>query len=186
MKEEYVSAAQALEKLKAGNKNYINAKTGSGDVSPERRLDTSVNGQKPYAIVISCSDSRVIPEYIFSTGIGELFVIRVAGNVIDNFQLGSIEYAAEHLGCKIAVVLGHTQCGAVGSAMKKNSGYVGFITDEIMRAIGEERDSVKASVLNVKHSVLKIKKQLNHIDGLEVVGALYRTDSGIVDFDLDI
>ena len=186
MKEENVSALQALEKLKAGNKIYINAKTGSGDVSSERRLDTSVNGQKPYAIVISCSDSRVIPEYIFSTGIGELFVIRVAGNVIDNYQLGSIEYAAEHLGCKLAVVLGHTQCGAVGSAMKKNSGYVGFITDEIMRAIGEERDSVKASVLNVKHSVSKIKKQLNHIEGLEVVGALYRTDSGIVDFDLDI
>ncbi|MBD5100682.1 MAG: carbonic anhydrase [Clostridiales bacterium] len=184
MKEEYVSAALALERLKAGNKNYIDAKIASNDVSPELRLDTSKNGQKPYAIIISCSDSRVIPEYVFSAGIGELFVARVAGNVIDNFQLGSIEYAAEHLGCKLAVVLGHTQCGAVGSAMKKNSGYVGFITDEIMRAIGEERDPVKASILNVKHSVSKIKNLLKNIEGLQVTGALYHTDSGIVDFDI--
>ena len=117
MKEEYVSASLALERLKAGNKNYIDAKKGSSDVSPEIRLETSKNGQKPYAIIISCSDSRVIPEYIFSAGIGELFVVRVAGNVIDNFQLGSIEYAAEHLGCKLVVALGHTQCGAVVSAM---------------------------------------------------------------------
>ncbi|MBD5086270.1 MAG: carbonic anhydrase [Clostridiales bacterium] len=184
MKEEYVSASLALERLKAGNKNYIDAKKGSSDVSPEIRLETSKNGQKPYAIIISCSDSRVIPEYIFSAGIGELFVVRVAGNVIDNFQLGSIEYAAEHLGCKLVVALGHTQCGAVGSAMKKNSGYVGFITDEIMRAIGEERDPVKASILNVKQSVSKIKNLLKNIQGLQVAGALYHTDSGIVDFDI--
>ena len=186
MKEEYVSASQALERIKAGNKIYINAKTGSGDVSPETRLDTSKNGQKPYAVIITCSDSRVIPEYIFSAGIGELFVVRVAGNVIDNYQLGSIEYAVEHLGCKLVVVLGHTQCGAVGAAMKKNNGYVGFITDEIMRAIGEERDLIKASILNVKHSVCKIKDMLNNIKDLQVTGALYRTDSGIVDFDLEI
>lgn len=186
MKEEYVSASVALERLKEGNKNYLYAKIGSGDVSSERRLDTSQNGQKPYAIIISCSDSRVIPEYVFSAGIGELFVVRIAGNVIDNHQLGSIEYAAEHLGCKLAVVLGHTQCGAVGSAMKKNSGYVSFITDEIMRAIGEESDLVKASILNVRHSVSKIKNLLKDIQDLQVIGALYRTDSGIVDFDLEI
>lgn len=172
-----------LERLKAGNKDYLNAKTGSGDISPEIRLHTSKYGQKPYAVIVSCSDSRVIPEYIFSAGLGELFVIRVAGNVMDNHQLGSIEYAVEHLGCNLVVVLGHTQCGAVGAAVKKNGGFVGFITDEIRRAIGEERDGVKGSILNVKQSVSKIKNALKS-DGLQVVGALYNTESGAVDFDL--
>lgn len=106
-------------------------------------MHTSKNGQKPYAVIVSCSDSRVIPECIFSAGIGDLFVIRVAGNVIDKYQLGSIEYAAEHLCCKLVVVLGHTQCGAVGAAKGKCGGFVGFITDEIRRAVGTETDAVK-------------------------------------------
>ncbi|MDE5667303.1 MAG: carbonic anhydrase [Clostridia bacterium] len=178
-----MSAGAALERLKAGNSVYLNARTGSGDVSPELRAVTSRNGQKPYAVIIACSDSRVIPEYIFSAGIGELFVIRVAGNVIDNHQLGSIEYATEHLGCKLVVVLGHTQCGAVGACLKQNGGFVRFITDEIRRAVGDETDAVKASILNVKQSVAKIRKLING-DGLQVVGALYRTDSGKVEFDL--
>ena len=93
MQKECVCASAALQRLKDGNKIYLNAKIGSGDVSPERRQDTSENGQKPYAVIVGCSDSRVIPEYIFSAGLGELFVVRVAGNVIDNHQLGSIEYA---------------------------------------------------------------------------------------------
>lgn len=183
MKEEYVSASSALEKLKAGNKIYINSKTGCGDVSPEKRLFTSENGQKPYAVIVSCSDSRVIPECIFSAGIGDLFVIRVAGNVIDNHQLGSIEYAVEHLGCKLVVVLGHTLCGAVGASLKQNGGFVRFITDEIRRAVGGETDAVKASILNVKQSVSKIENLLNKSDGLRVIGALYHTESGVVDFD---
>lgn len=186
MQEEYVSPSDALERLKEGNRNYLNAKTGSGDISPEKRLYTSKNGQKPYAVIVSCSDSRVIPESIFSAGIGDLFVIRVAGNVIDNHQLGSIQYAAEHLNCKLIVVLGHTGCGAVCAAAKQNGGYIKFITDEIRRAIGEECDAVKASILNVKQSVSKIRSLLKDIQGLQVTGALYRTDSGEVDFDLDI
>lgn len=104
--------AKALEKLKAGNASYIDAKVNSEDISQAKRTDTLVNGQKPYAIIITCSDSRVIPENIFMTGIGELFVIRIAGNVIDEHQLGSIEYAASHLGAPLIVVMGHTHCGA--------------------------------------------------------------------------
>ena len=92
-----LSADEALEKLKSGNQIYMNSRTGSGDISPEKRLDTCLNGQKPYAIIITCSDSRVIPESVFGAGIGELFVIRVAGNVMDDHQLGSVEYAASHL-----------------------------------------------------------------------------------------
>ena len=86
-------ALNALERLKEGNKVYIDSANSVGDVSPERRMYTSQHGQKPYAVIVSCSDSRVIPESIFSAGVGDLFVIRVAGNVIDNVQLGSIEYA---------------------------------------------------------------------------------------------
>ncbi|MDE6273568.1 MAG: carbonic anhydrase, partial [Clostridiales bacterium] len=107
--QEAISAQVALKRLKAGNANYLNATTGLGDISPEKRAETSINGQNPYAVVVSCSDSRVIPECIFSAGIGELFVVRVAGNVIDQHALGSIEYAVEHLGCRLIVVLGHTQ-----------------------------------------------------------------------------
>ena len=183
MQEKNISASEALERLKAGNKGYINSSTGVGDISPERRAYTSEHGQKPYAVIVSCSDSRVIPESIFSAGIGDLFVIRVAGNVIDNIQLGSIEYATEHLGCKLVVVLGHTGCGAVSAAVTQNSGYVKFITDEIKRAVGDETDAVKASVLNVKQSVCKIKNMLNNA-GVVVTGALYHTDSGVVDFDI--
>lgn len=183
MKDKNIAASDALEKLKEGNKIYVNSVKGVGDISPERRLYTSEHGQRPYAVIVSCSDSRVIPESIFSAGIGDLFVIRVAGNVIDNIQLGSIEYAAEHLGCKLVVVLGHTGCGAVCAAVEQNDGYVKFITDEIKHAIGDERDAVKASILNVKQSVAKIENLLNMTD-VKVLGALYHTDSGLVDFDL--
>ncbi|MDE6029314.1 MAG: carbonic anhydrase [Clostridiales bacterium] len=181
--EKNVSAGTALQKLKAGNQAYLRSVNGVGDISPERRLYTSQNGQRPYAVVVGCSDSRVIPESIFSAGIGDLFVIRVAGNVVDDIQLGSIQYATEHLGCKLVVVLGHTGCGAVGAASGHNDGFVKYITDEIKQAIGDEKDAVKASILNVKQSVTKIDKLLN-MDGVKVVGALYHTDSGLVDFDL--
>ncbi|MDE6275331.1 MAG: carbonic anhydrase [Clostridia bacterium] len=182
MQKEYVTASDALQKLKEGNSTYLNSKTSLGDISPQKRMSASENGQSPYAVIVTCSDSRVIPESIFCAGIGDLFVVRVAGNVIDNHQLGSIEYATEHLGCKLIVVLGHTQCGAVGAATHKNNGYISFITDEIKRAIGEEFDPIKATILNVNHSVEKIKKSLNLNDDLKIIGALYHTDSGIVDF----
>lgn len=184
MQEKHISALNALERLKQGNKIYINSAKSAGDISPEKRLYTSVHGQKPYAVIVSCSDSRVIPECIFSAGIGDLFVIRVAGNVIDNHQLGSIEYAAEHLGCKLVVVLGHTGCGAVSAAVKQNGGYIKFITDEIRQAVGEETDSVKASILNVKRSISKIETMQNITEGLLITGALYRTETGAVDFDI--
>lgn len=174
-------AFNALERLKEGNKLYINSVKAVGDISPEKRFATYKDGQHPYAVIISCADSRVIPESIFSAGIGDLFVIRVAGNVIDNFQLASIEYAVEHLACRLVLVLGHTGCGAVGAALKQNKGYIKFITDEISRAIGTESDTVKASILNVNQSVGAIKARIK-ADGLIVTGALYHTESGIVDF----
>ena len=175
-------AHTALMRLKEGNKTYINAERCVGDISPAIRRETSQNGQHPYAVIVSCADSRVIPESIFSAGIGELFVIRVAGNVVDNVQLGSVEYAVEHLGARLVLVLGHTGCGAVGAALIENHGYVKHITDEIKRAIGNETNAEKASILNVKQSVAKIKNALSTTENLCVCGALYHTDSGIVDF----
>ena len=186
MQEKITVVMSALRRLKEGNKIYINSAKGVGDISLEKRRDTFTNGQHPYAVIVSCADSRVIPEAIFSAGIGDLFVIRVAGNVVDNFQLGSIQYAVEHLGCKLVLVLGHTGCGAVGAALHQNHGYVKHITDEIKRAIGQEVDAEKASILNVNQSVNKIKELLTETDGLHVCGALYHTDSGIVDFEINV
>ena len=113
-----ISASEAKNRLIEGNRLYLDAASSGADISPAKRKETAENGQYPYAIVVTCSDSRVIPESIFSAGIGELFVIRVAGNVLDDHQLGSIEYAADHLGTKLIVLLGHTKCGAVGAAIE--------------------------------------------------------------------
>ena len=185
--ENTVSAETALQMLKNGNQKYLNAENGSGDISAETRTNTLKNGQKPYAVIVTCSDSRVIPEYIFSADIGDLFVIRVAGNVMDDHQLGSIEYAAEHLGIRLIVVLGHDHCGAVDAAINHDpDGYIKFITDEIKLAIGSETDDYKACCLNVRRSVeiieesMEIRHEEEH--GLKVIGALYRLASGIVEF----
>jgi carbonic anhydrase len=112
-----MNAEEALERLKEGNRRYVGG-ADAGDVSASVREDKARNGQRPYAVVIACSDSRVIPETIFNAGIGDLFVIRVAGNVIDPHQLGSVEYAAAHLHCPLVLVLGHTGCGAVSAALE--------------------------------------------------------------------
>ena len=177
-----MNSKDALERLKKGNLTYLTAEKNCGDISPAIRKKTYSEGQQPYAVIVTCSDSRVIPESIFSAGIGELFVIRAAGNVIDNVQLGSIEYAAGHLGCPLAVVLGHSKCGAVDAAVNhKPTGFVKFITDEIRKAVGDEKEDIKACCMNVLQSVKRIKDSLE-IDGLEVVGAVYHIDSGKVEF----
>lgn len=183
-----VSADDALAKLKKGNETYLNANSNPADVSPAIRKETMVNGQFPYAIVITCSDSRCIPEAVFSAGIGDIFTIRVAGNVMDNHQLGSVEYAAEHLGSRLCVVLGHTNCGAVGATLEGGApeGYVKTLTDSIKEAIGSETDPDKACRLNVENSVKQIKDKV-HIpdeDGLafKVVGAVYNIGDGTVEF----
>lgn len=186
-----IKPAEALTKLKAGNAQYIDAKVNCKDISQARRTDTLVNGQKPYAIIITCSDSRVIPENIFMAGIGDLFVIRIAGNVIDEHQLGSIEYAASHLGAPLIVVMGHTHCGAIDAAINHDpEGYIKFITDKIKAAIGEEKDPYKAACMNVKSCEAEIEasleiQEVEHQEGLRVIGALYHLENGVVDFLLD-
>ena len=183
-----ISATEAKKKLIEGNQKYLEAKAGTGDISKAIRLQTAEQGQHPYAIVITCSDSRVIPESIFSAGIGDLFVIRVAGNVLDNHQLGSIEYAAEHLGTKLIVMLGHTRCGAVGAVLAGHSGgFIDYLLKDIALAIGDEKDAFKASCLNVQHGVQRIRHELKihpieDEKGLEVIGAIYHIEDGTVEF----
>ena len=183
-----ISAEEAKKKLIEGNQKYLDAKAGTGDISKALRLKTAEEGQHPYAIVITCSDSRVIPEGIFSAGIGDLFVIRVAGNVLDNHQLGSIEYAAEHLGTKLIVMLGHTRCGAVGAVLAGHSGgFIDYLLKDIALAIGDEKDAFKASCLNVQHGVQRIRHELKihpieDEKGLEVIGAIYHIEDGTVEF----
>ena len=184
----YTCAAEDAEKmLIEGNQRYVAAKAASLDAS-EEVLKASRQGQKPYAVIITCSDSRVIPEAIFSAGIGDLFVIRVAGNVVGPFQLGSIEYAAEHLGTSLIVVLGHDNCGAVDAALNhQNDGYIKCITDEILKAVGDEKDEMKACRLNVQHNCETIESSLRiqhgeKNSGLKVIGAVYHLESGRVEF----
>lgn len=182
-----VRPEEAMELLIKGNERYVNALQGIGDVSPQARERTLTGGQHPYAIIISCADSRVIPEAIFSAGIGDLFVIRVAGNVIDNHQLGSIEYAAGHLGAGLVVVLGHNHCGAVDAAMNHNpEGYIKFITDEIVKAVGDEKNEYRACCLNALNSKALIEQSLeireDEKQGLKVIAAIYHLETGAVDF----
>ena len=168
------------EKLILGNQKYLT------DGNSELREQTAMNGQNPYAIVICCSDSRVIPEKIFSASIGDLFVIRVAGNVLDNHQLGSIEYAAAHLNCKLILLLGHTGCGAVSAALSGHSdGFISYIAEDILEAVGEEKDMDKACQLNVQHGVNRIKKEFNEhpeMPEIEIRGAVYDIRSGMVEW----
>ena len=176
-----MTADEARKMLIEGNRKYVKGRTASLDAS-EVVLKESVHGQKPYATIITCSDSRVIPEAIFSAGIGALFVIRVAGNVIDTNQLGSIEYAAEHLGTGLVVVLGHNHCGAVDAALHhENGGYIKSITDVILKAVGNEEDEMKACCLNVANSCRVIESSLD-IPSLKVIGAIYHLESGEVEF----
>ena len=183
-----IDAKEAKQRLIDGNLRYLDADTAKGDISPLVRRVTALNGQHPYAIVVTCSDSRVIPESIFSAGIGELFIVRVAGNVIDDHQLGSIEYAADHLGTKLILVLGHTGCGAVDSAIKGHAGgFIDSIIKDIELAIGDEKDPFKASCLNVKHGVEVIRHELeihpvHDPEGLVVAGAIYHIEDGRVEF----
>ena len=170
------------ERLIAGNTKW----RAAGESIQKLRNDTADHGQNPYAIVICCSDSRVIPEAIFSCGIGELFVIRVAGNVLDNHQLGSIEYAAAHLGCKLILVLGHTGCGAVNAAVSgKADGFISYITEDILEAAGEEKDPDQVCRLNVLHGCERIRREFaDHpeMPDVETLGAVYDIKTGAVEW----
>ncbi len=175
-----ISAEDALEILKRGNSDYVKC-PHIGNISQERRAFTSEFGQHPYAAIVTCSDSRVIPEAIFSAGIGDLFVIRSAGNTVDRFILDSLEYAVGHLGCNLVVVMGHTDCGAISTAMSHTVGHVISIIEDIRKFIAGEEDPYQAELKNIKASVDRIRRDMGR-ENLVVEGAHYHIDTGVVDF----
>lgn len=185
---EFTDAPSVIDYLKDQNEIFVRDEQNSGDLSEAKRRDTAKNGQKPYAVIVTCSDSRVPAEHIFNAGIGELFVIRTAGNVIGDHALGSVEYGMEHLGCKLVVVLGHTHCGAVDAALKGGAhGAIASITDEINSCVPSGCDAREAEILNVKNSISRIMasdiiKEMTADGTFRVVGAIYDIESGKVRF----
>lgn len=177
--------------LIAGNKEFMRNTQNLSPIGEERRLDL-VAGQDPYALIITCADSRVPPEHIFNAGLGDLFIVRNAGNVIGDFELGSIEYALDHLAIQYILVLGHEHCGAVESTLKTTdinavSEKLTTIVCEIDEAIGDITDAREAEILNTQNSIDKIKQNLVVAKFLEeknvlVEGAIYHIDSGEVVF----
>ena len=183
------SANEALAKLKEGNSHYI---VDSEDVNSTKEVRTGlVKGQKPYAIILSCADSRVIPESIFDANAGEIFVLRVAGNVANTSTIASIEYAVAHIGTKLIIVLGHQSCGAVTAALAggDNGHNLNHLLCHITPAIhnGESKevnDVVKRNAtLNAQY--LKDRSEIiNNAtkDGLEIRSAYYSLETGEVEY----
>ena len=184
----FVDAQSVQTYLEEQNAAYVKTGKNAGDISESKRKDTAENGQAPYAVIVTCSDSRVPAEHIFNAGIGELFVIRTAGNVIGDHALGSVEYGMEHLGAKLVVVLGHTNCGAVDAALNGGAhGYIATITDEISACLPAECAPRDAEILNVENSISRIMtseivSELTEDGASRVVGAIYNIESGTVEF----
>lgn len=143
-----VSADAALAKLKEGNARFVNSKVSESKPTAARRAETA-QSQHPFAIVLGCADSRTSPEIIFDQNIGDVFVVRNAGNLVDDHALGSIEYAVEHLGARLIVVLGHEKCGAVTAAVASSTapGHVESIVRDIQPAV----EAVKGSAGDATH-----------------------------------
>jgi carbonic anhydrase len=199
-----ISAAEALALLREGNRRFVANQSAAPGSSRERRAEL-VAGQEPFAIVLGCSDSRVPAEYIFDQGFGDLYVIRVAGNVVAPSQIGSVEFAAARFGTRLVVVLGHSQCGAIAATLEELLGKA--TTDSRnLRSIVERvrpsvetlltdrevmdldaivhhavRANVRASASHLRHGS-ELLEQLIEEDGLAVVGADYSLETGIVSF----
>lgn len=178
------STEEIKQYLIEGNQIYQKAIKNSGDISKTKRDDIYQDGQEPYAVIITCADSRVPPEHIFNAGLGELFVIRTAGNVVGDFEIGSVEYAVEHLGSKLVVIMGHTHCGAVEAALGEDPhGYIKTIVDEIQTAIGETSSASEAEIMNVKNSIHKINSsEIISEEKAVVIGGIYNISDGIFKF----
>lgn len=182
------SAEEALKELEKGNEEFLSGNTA------ELRTDLAENGQTPYAVVITCSDSRVAPEVLFHTTMGELFTIRTAGNVVDQFEIGSVEYGVEHLGAPLVVVMGHSNCGAVSAAISGEAeGSIQNIIDEIAPSVAEAKKTetdesaiaATAEDLNIQNTIQKLRTStlLRHLESegdVKIIGAKYDIKDGSV------
>lgn len=183
------NADDALKLLKDGNKRFVEDKSELINVTKERR-DQLTEGQSPYAVVVSCSDSRVTPTNVFNTGLGEIFDVRIAGNVVDADALGSIEYGAEHAGAPLIVVMGHEKCGAVTAeyeAIKENKpveGNIGTLVSKIAPSVEGSSSIDEAAHKNVTNTANQIKedpviKHLIEEGKVKVVEAFYNLDGKV-------
>ena len=193
------TALSPLDKLKTGNEKFVSGHPVHPDETLDRIRELK-KGQDPFVVVISCSDSRLPPELIFDQGLGDVYSIRTAGNVIGDYELGSIEYAVEHLHCKLIVVLGHENCGAIQayatSGNEKHDDHIQTLVDYIA-AEEEEKiipDSSRSDIdilvkANITHGVnflrssTPVLKPLVDKNEIKIIGAYYDLDSGKVLFD---
>ncbi len=188
-----ISANQALQKLQEGNQRYVSFKRSYPD-QDQVRLKTVAQGQHPFAVILGCADSRVPPELLFDQGLGDLFVIRVAGNILDEGTLASIEFATAELGVPLVMVLGHQRCGAVKATLDGGEvpGHISRLVEAIKPALLEIQDqkgdrldnAVRANVKMVVKQITAstpILADLVKKDKLKVVGGRYGLDNGIVE-----
>src|SRR5882762_4732216 len=190
-----VAPAEAVSKLKEGNGRYTSGNLQHPGQTTERRTELS-KSQHPFAIIVSCSDSRVPPEIVFDQGLGDLFIFRVAGNVIDDHGLGSIEYGVDHLNVRLIVVLGHQSCGAVQAAKEtiaakgKAPGHIESLVTAIKPAVdATAKDDLDTTIkANVKHVVQALRSsapilKAKVVSGdVQVIGGYYSLDTGVVSF----
>ena len=200
-----VSAREALTRLQEGNRRFAASARGSDTyLSHTRRADLATT-QPPFAIILGCSDARVPAEIVFDQGLGDLFVIRVAGNIVAPSQVGSVEFAAARFGTRLVVVLGHSQCGAILATLEElrvptdnQSRNLGAIIDRVRPSVEglcatdlrhdsealvkqAVRANIRASVNHLRHGS-QVLEQLIQDDGLLVVGAEYSLETGVVEF----
>ena len=197
-----IPARAALERLKTGNERF--AASVKGPDSLTRRMELTTK-QEPFAIILGCSDSRVPAELVFDQGLGDLFVIRVAGNIVAPSQVGSVEFAAARFGTRLVVVLGHSQCGAIAATLEElqrptenQSRNLSSIVDRVrpsvesllatelagdLDALARQavRANIRASTDHLRHGSA-VLEQLIRDEGLRVVGAEYSIETGVVDF----
>ena len=199
-----ISAVEGLQRLREGNLRFA-ADIQTGRLSTEARRNELVDGQEPFAIILGCSDSRVPAEIVFDQGLGDLFVIRVAGNIVAPSQIGSVEFAAERTGARLVVVLGHSMCSAILATLEElerpsenRSPNLRSIVDRIRPSLvtllktelWETRDSLvhQAVQANIRASVDHLRRgspileNLIQNDGLLIIGAEYSLETGVVEF----
>lgn len=196
-----ISSADALKRLRDGNGRFVAGTCNNNEKLSSARRAELVGGQSPFAVILSCSDSRVPVELVFDQGLGDLFVIRVAGNIVAPSQIGSVEFAAAQLGTRLVVVLGHSNCGAVDATLKElaqvqetRSPNLRTIVDHIRPALEpllEAKGKIsmdEAVAANVRQSVKRLRggsailEGLISSGGLTVVGAEYSIETGEVSF----
>lgn len=192
-----IPASEAFERLREGNKRFASGNANTQLSNSQARRAELIDAQAPFAVIVACSDSRVPVELLFNQGLGDLFVIRVAGNIVAPSQIGSVEFAASNLGTRLVVVLGHSNCGAVDATLKElsqeqetRSPNLQSIVNRIRPALEvldnpSLRDAVAANVRNsveqLRHGSDILEKLIDSGD-LTVIGAEYSIESGVVEF----